>query len=130
MNYWILGAALISGLTVLAHIFGGGPEVLAPMLQSELSVYLQTIWTVVWHAISAILIIGTAVLVYGGIKPQRLVPAVTIVCAQYLAFAVLFLFYGITELGTLWPMPQWTAFTLIPLLAGIGLHRDARRTPE
>jgi len=128
MNYWIIAAGLVSGLTVVAHIFGGGPEILQPMLQSELSLYLKTVWRVVWHGISAILIIGTAGLIYGGIRPEKSKAAVALISVQYVGFSVLFLYYGITELGALWPMPQWMSFTLMPVLAGIGLRREMRKT--
>ncbi|HEB93492.1 MAG TPA: hypothetical protein ENI94_08495 [Gammaproteobacteria bacterium] len=48
---------------------------------------------------------------------------VVFVSSQYLTFAVLFiLYYGITHLGTLLPMPQWSVFLLMPALALAGLR--------
>ncbi len=130
MNYWILGAAFVSGLTFVAHIFGGGPDILVPMQAGEMSQYLKTIWTVVWHAVSVTIFIGTVCLIVEAIKPGKFTGLIWGICAQYLAFTVLFIYYGIAELGSLWPMPQWIAFSLIVVLAAIGMRRAGQTAPK
>ncbi len=126
MNYWYLGAAGLSGLTVLAHVFGGGPEVHAPVLQSGLSDYFKAIFSVIWHAISAILIINSLVLLGAGLGRPRGEAGALIVGVQYFSFAVLFVFYGLSRLDNLSQMPQWAVFFAVPLLVFFG-WRSGRR---
>lgn len=42
--------------------------------------------------------------------------------AQYLAYAGLFIGYGLAYVGTLWQTPQWIVFLLISALALVGLR--------
>ncbi len=126
MNYWILAASAVSGLTFIAHVFGGGPEILVPMLAGDMSPYLKTIWTVVWHAVSVTIFTGTVCLAIEAIKPGKYPGLIWSICAQYTAFTGMFLYYGIAQLGSLWPMPQWIAFLLIVILAVIGMRRTVK----
>jgi len=127
VNISILLAALLSFLTLGAHIFGGQPEIMVPVFESELSNYLKTILMVIWHAVSAILIINSAALLFASLKNQHRLTIVNIISIQYLFWAALFIFYGIKNLGTLWTMPQWIAFILIPALALWGLKQNKKR---
>ncbi len=127
MNIPILLASLLSFLTLGAHISGGQPEIMTPVLDSELSNYLKAILMVIWHAITAILLINSAVLFFSSLKKQYRITIISLTSIQYLFWAALFIFYGIKNLGTLWPMPQWIAFILIPALALWGLKQNKKR---
>ncbi len=121
MNISIMAAAALSALTLAAHVFGGYPEIMPPVLASELTPYLKAIMLVIWQAVTVILLINSLALIYGALKPKHRTMLVTMVSAQYLLWGGLFVYYGLTRLGTLWPMPQWIAFFLIPALAIFGL---------
>jgi len=121
-NKMVFVAGLLSVLTLFIHIFGGGPEVHDPVLQSALSVELKAILSVIWHAISAILLINAVALFIAAKSPMVLKPIVIIVSSQYLAFAALFIFYGVTHLDSLLPMPQWVIFIVLAVVGLIGLR--------
>ncbi|MDH5377604.1 MAG: hypothetical protein OEX00_04715 [Gammaproteobacteria bacterium] len=118
INKTVLAAAVLSGFTLLIHVFGGGPEVHDPVLASTLSVELKAILSVIWHAITFVLLINSVALVVAAKSPALTKPIVIMVSSQYLAFAALFVFYGITHLGSVAPMPQWIIFSV---LAAVGL---------
>ncbi len=122
MNYWLLGAGVLSGITFAAHIFGGGPEILVPLQNGDMAAVPKAIWTVVWHGVSATILIGTVGLIFAAIKPGRMSGMVWCICAQYTAFTALFIVYGLTKLQSLWIMPQWIAFSLIVALALAGMR--------
>ncbi len=122
MNKWIFSAGMLSVLTLLLHVFGGGPEILVPVLESELSVELKAILSVVWHMVTAILALN-ALALFCAARPHAFrKPLVVLVSSQNLAFAALFVFYGLTRLGTLLPMPQWVIFIVLAGLALAGLR--------
>ncbi len=127
MNIAIMAAAALSALTLAAHIFGGVPEIMIPVLASELTPYLKAIMVVIWDAVTVIMVINSLALIYAALKPKHRAILVTLISAQYILWGGLFVFYGITRLGTLWPMPQWIAFFLIPTLAILGLWLDKKR---
>ncbi len=122
MNKWILSAGILSLLTLLAHVFGGGPEIHDPVLESDLLVELKAVLSVIWHAITAILAINGVALFMASRHARYQKPIVLLIAGQYLAFAALFIFYGWIRLGTLAPMPQWTIFIAISVLALAGLR--------
>ena len=59
---------------------------------------------------------------------QRDDPALeAILSGIQLGFAAIFVFYGLTRLGTVMPMNQWTIFLIIPALTRFG---QSRRTSQ
>ncbi len=44
-------------------------------------------------------------------------PLLWMVCAIQFGFAGLFIWYGTTQLHSLWPMPQWVIFLGVPALS-------------
>ncbi len=123
MNYWILSAAGLSTLVLLAHVIGGGQDVHRPILNSELNDELKAYSSIIWHSATALLAIGSLSLLWAGMGNHYADGMAFVILLQYIAFAGLFIFYGITRLDSVWIMPQWTAFILIPALGGIGLWR-------
>ncbi len=122
MNKLILSAGILSVLILFAHIFDGGPKIHAPVLESDLSRALKAVLSVVWHAVTAVLAINSVALFLAAKSKGAEKMLVVFVSIQYLAFAALFIFYGITHLGTLLSMPQWGVFLLMPALALAGLR--------
>lgn len=125
MNHWILTAAALSAATVLIHLFGGGPEVHDPLLASGLSVPLKAYASILWHAVTVVLIANSTALLVAARHPTAQPYLVLMAVAQYLGFALLFGVYGMTRLGSLMPMPQWIIFVAISALALTGLWRSA-----
>ena len=125
MNRYLLAAAIMSFLTMLVHVFLGGPEVLDPGLASPLDDVWKAVFIVIWHAVTAVLLINAIALAIAA-RAAGAMPVALLVAAQYLAFTALFLFYGATMLGTLWPMPQWIIFIAIAAVI-LWPYRPGRR---
>ena len=130
MNILTLIAALMSALTLGVHTFLGGPEIYDPILGSDLENIFKTIFAVTWHIATTVMIVNSAALLYAAFKPEQRVGIVALVSLQYLAWAGLFIFYGLTRLDSIWPMPQWIAFILIPALALLGLWQSKNKSKE
>lgn len=121
MDYWMLSAAVLSFILLIAHFVGGGHEVHVPMLESDMSRVNKAYASIIWHGITAILIVGSAGFLWSAMGKAEGHGVAVIVAAQYGAFTCLFLFYGVLRLRSVWVMPQWTAFLAISILAGISL---------
>lgn len=124
MNWTRLAAALM-GLTFFIHVFGGGPEVHDPLQAALTDPFLAAFAAVLWHAVTVVL----AVLAGGlWVLAQRHDPALEVILSGIqLGFAALFVFYGLTRLGTMMPMNQWIIFLAIPALTRFG---QSRKRPQ
>ncbi|MDP3490622.1 MAG: hypothetical protein Q8R71_10835 [Phenylobacterium sp.] len=122
---WTRLAAALMGATLLIHVFAGGPEVHAPMLAALSDPGLGAFASILWHAVTVVL----AVLTVGlwGLAGRRDPLLEVVLSGVQLGFAGLFLFYGLTRLGAVWPMPQWVIFLAIPALTRFG---QTRRRPD
>lgn len=125
MNIPLLIATVVTCLTVLLHIFGGGPQYHDAYQQVLTSPELAAMAAVLWHAVTVCLIVFAAALAWLARHPNR--PLAIALSAMQFGWAALFVFYGITMLGTLWIMPQWVIFCAIPLLTLYG-SRQPRPT--
>ncbi|MFM7446921.1 MAG: hypothetical protein ACKO2N_24015, partial [Tabrizicola sp.] len=102
----------------LIHVFPGGKEIHRPMVSSELVAPLKAVWSVVWHGVTVVLAFGGIALITAAFFPEQALALAALPIAVFLGFAGLFIAYGILRLGTIWTLPQWTAFLVI---AGLGL---------
>lgn len=126
MNRAMLAATGLLLLTTWVHVFLGGPEIHQVIQASGLPLGLRAISAVLWHAVTVILLVFSAGC-FWMVRHDNPALAVVISAVQ-LGFAALFLVYGIWMLGTVWLMPQWIIFLLVPALIGMGLrgqHRTA-----
>lgn len=130
INKTVAAAGLLSLLLTALHIFGGGTDVHAPILASDLDVVLKGYSSVLWHGITASLLLCSAILIYASISKPSLQILTSIVIVQYLAYAAIFLFYGATRFESITVMPQWIAFLLIAAVATCGLLLDRRSSRE
>lgn len=125
INKTIATAGILSAILTAIHIFGGGADVHAPILSSQLDPLLKGYSSVLWHGITASLAICSVILLLAAKRQNERELLTWIVIAQFAAFALIFAFYGITRFGTLFLMPQWIAFLIIigVSLGGIYTHR-------
>lgn len=121
MNKWNFAAAALMALTFGVHVFAGGPEIHVAIQNSELSPYLRAISAVLWHAVTVVLAVFA--LAYFWLSRNDNKPLSIVIGVIQLGFAGLFLWYGITLLETVWPMPQWIIFLLIPAISAAGTIR-------
>lgn len=128
MNKPILAAALLSVLTLFVHVFAASPEYLTPALHSDMSPDQKTMYVALWFGVAIILAINTIALTIA-LKPDHRKPLVGLVSVQYLAYALLFIYLGITRAGSLWTQPQWTVFLLMAALAFWGAREKSASKP-
>ncbi|SFK95367.1 hypothetical protein [Shimia haliotis] len=124
MNPWMILASALLGLTTYVHVFLGGPEIHHVIQASSLSGSVRGVAAVLWHAVTVVLIafaLACAVMA----RHQNRALALLVIGIQ-LGFAALFVVYGLSLLGTLWVMPQWLIFTLIPAVMMCGLRWGQR----
>jgi hypothetical protein len=121
MNIPVAIAAGLMTLTIGAHVFGGGPEYHVVYQQVLPTQHLASMAAVLWHAVTVSLIVFLGALFWLVGHPSR--PLAFAISAVQLGWAALFLFYGITMLGSVWPMPQWVIFIAIPLLTLYGTRQ-------
>lgn len=119
INRLHLAAAALMGLTTLVHTFVGGPEINAPIRASTtLAPELISVLTVVWHIVTANLAILTLSLFWLSRHPN--LALANALLAMTLSYVALFVGYGLSDLGNLTTMPQWTGFAVIALLILLG----------
>lgn len=124
VNKWLLAASAASMSVFLLHLIGGGVDVHAPTLASAMSDLLKAYASVLWHFASAALLINSVALYLAARRQPLRVALTQLVIAQYLAFAALFMLYGLTRMGSLTVMPQWLLFLPIAALALYGLRAE------
>lgn len=124
LNRPLAAAGVLTILYTGVHVFAGGPEVHDPALASELSPMVKGVISVVWHMITAMMLLNGLALLWLSRKPGQAALG-WLVVAQFAAFAGLFIFYGLTRFGDLFTMPQWTGFAVIAAVAALGMRGRA-----
>jgi hypothetical protein len=127
MSKWMVAAAIVSLITLIVHVFAGGPEVHDALLAADIPVILKTYVSVIWHASTAVLLVNSLALGVAAFREPIRRPVAWIVTLQYLAYAALFVVYPLANLGTLLEMPQWIVFIAI---SGLALMGTTGRTSE
>ena len=121
MNIPIIICAAFMTLITGVHVIGGGPEYHAEYQSTLPTAHLTSMAGVLWHAITVNLAVMSVSLFWLARNPSA--PLAAALSAIQIGWAVLFLYYGLTQLGSPWPMPQWIPFLLIPLLTFYGLRQ-------
>jgi hypothetical protein len=127
-NKVIATASALSLAIAAAHIFGGGGDVHVPLLASDASDVLKGFVSVIWHGVTANLLICSFMLLVAARNQSYRTMLTGLVIANYLAFTGLFLFYGITRLGSVFLMVPWIGFAIIVSVASAGLWVDRKGT--
>lgn len=105
------------------HVFAGGPEVHEPALASDLPPLVKGVFSVVWHTITAFMLLNGLALAWLALRSDQTALG-WLVIAQFTAFGGMFIAYGLARFGDLITMPQWTGFWLIAGLAAWGLRYE------
>ncbi len=122
MDYWYLAATALSVATIGAHVIGGGPEIHQPVLKSDLAKDVKTVVSVIWHAITAIMVLSAIWL--GLASVGRGLGGMPYIAAQFFAFTGLFMLYGYLRFGSLFKFPQVYIFFSLGLLVFVGYWRE------
>lgn len=119
-NRFALVAALLMAVTSAAHLLGGEFDVHRPLLATAKTTEDALYVSVLWHGVSAMLVLNTLAACYGA---RWHAPAVLwLAGAQTVALGLVFMAYGLLRTGSLFIAPQWT----ILLLAGAFAFLAAR----
>jgi hypothetical protein len=121
---WTRVAAALMGLTFLIHVFAGGRGVHAPMQAALTDPGLAAFASLLWHAVTVMLAVSAVGL--WSLARRRDAVLEAVLSSMHIGLAALFIFYGLTRLGTLTLMPQWIIFLAIPALTRFG---QSRRVP-
>lgn len=121
MNLWLLSAGVAALLLDLVHIFPGGREIHRPMVAAHWPEPAKAVWSVVWHAVTAVMAFGGLALIAAAFLPDQALALSVLPLALFLTAAVLFMVYGLIRLGTVRVLLQWVAFLVISVLGLVGL---------
>jgi hypothetical protein len=69
MNLWLLAAGMAALVLDLIHVFPGGREIHRPMVASHWPEPAKAVWSVVWHAATAVMALGGLALIAAGLLP-------------------------------------------------------------
>lgn len=125
---WNLAAFAVMALTVVAHVFGGGPEIWLPVYESNLSETVRITEGFIWHSLTAMFIIMAGLNIIAYAKPN--VSAGINISLASLNFIIggVALIYGFAQTGSVLITPQWVLFlpmAVFNYLAFIVANRQA-----
>ena len=120
MNYYLLAAAGISGLTTLVHLFAGGPSIARPLLNAPMDDVARYTNYYCWHMVSIMLVAMTAGYWIAALYPAQMALAImmTVLAGAFTVWNVILI--GWKRQSWL-QMPQWMLFLPIAILGVIGL---------
>ena len=115
----IWAGAMFVGAAAI-HAFMGGPEINAPIQSSALDPVVRSVAAVVWHVITALALVLAGALFWVARHPNPTV--LWIIHGINASFVAIFLWVGVAQLGSVWPMPQWTIFAAISAVMFWGMR--------
>ncbi|MEU5812068.1 hypothetical protein [Streptomyces sp. NPDC047718] len=109
MNGWLLTAGGIAAATTLIHVTAGGRSIVRPLLASEVAGEPKRTLHVVWHMVTADLLLSSIALLALAFASAPSTLLTLFIAAHYLAYAAVFL---TVTLAADWPrpllqLPQW-----------------------
>jgi hypothetical protein len=116
MNRPFALAAVLMGATALLHLIGGEFDVHRPLLARAIAPTDAPFISILWHGVSAMLVLSAVVMALAARNPERHASGVWVAVLWNAALGGLFISYGFVHLGSLFILPQWTL-----LLAGAAL---------
>lgn len=123
LSYAFLAAAAANLATAAIHVFAGAPEIIAPVLATDLPLTVKAVVDVLWHHITGLLILAAFACLWAARHAAWRMPVLVLVGGQYVLISVLFLGLGFYWFASPWPMPQWVLFSTMAGLMGLGARR-------
>ncbi|MFF5447552.1 hypothetical protein [Streptomyces sp. NPDC012888] len=122
MNGWLLTAGGIGAATTVIHILAGGRSIVRPLLGSEVAVEPKRTLHVVWHMVTADLLLSSGALLALAFAAAPSTALVLFIAAQFFAYAAVFLIVTLTAdwRRPLLQLPQWMLLLPVAILALIG----------
>jgi hypothetical protein len=127
VSWWFVAAAAICLITSAIHVLAGAPEVISPLLASDLPTSVKGVMDVIWHQITALLVIGCGASLVAAVRPDWRLPVTLLIGGHFALIALLFLLLGAMWFSSPWPMPQWVLFATAAILLLVGWRRGASR---
>jgi hypothetical protein len=106
LSYAFLAAAVANLATAAIHVFAGAPEIIAPVLATNLPIAVKAVVDVLWHHITGMLILAALACLWAARHAAWRLPVLVLVGGQYALISVLFLGLGFYWFASPWPMPQ------------------------
>ena len=125
---WNLAALAIMALTVVAHAFGGGPEIWEPVFASGLNETVRISMGLVWHGLTGLFIVMTALGAVAYFKPDLSAGINLSMVLTNLTFGLLALIYGYVSTGNVWVLPQWILFLPMAIFTFLALKTALKPT--
>ncbi len=119
MNTFLALAAASSALVCLLHIFGGGPQVVGPLLRSEMDEVPKYLNYYCWHLVTLTLVMMTSGFMLAALDPLESTLALLMTVLAGL-FAIWSIGLVLWKRQSLWDMPQWLLFLPIAALGALG----------
>lgn len=113
---WNLAAAAIMAITVVAHVFGGGPEIWLPVYESSLSEPVRITMGLVWHGLSILFAIMAGLSVVAFARPKFSAGINLSLLPINFGLGGLALIYGFVSTGGVLVLPQWIIFLPMALI--------------
>lgn len=113
---WNLAAAAIMVITVVAHVFGGGPEIWLPVYESGLSEPVRITMGLVWHGLSILFAIMAGLSLVAFARPKFSAGINLSLMPINLGLGGLALIYGFVSTGGVLVLPQWIIFLPMVLI--------------
>lgn len=107
---WNLAAFAVMALTVVAHAFGGGPEIWVPVYESNLPEAVRITMGLVWHGLTVIFIIMAVLSLIAFVQPELSAGINLSLMPINLGIGGLALVYGFMSTGGVLLLPQWILF--------------------
>ncbi|HEY8577947.1 MAG TPA: hypothetical protein VIL88_16595 [Devosia sp.] len=124
-SWWFVAAGALSLITSAIHVLAGTPEIMSPLLASNLPHVVKGVFDVMWHQITVLLLIGSGAALAAATRPAWRRPVAVLIGGQFALIAVLFLGLGAMWFSSPWPMPQWVLFGAMAILLLVGCRRGA-----
>ncbi len=120
-RFWCFAAGAGSLIITVLHVVSGGPQFHDPALASALPDAWKAAFSTVWHEVTALLLLNGVFLIAAGMTWRKNALALLLMLLLNVAFAVLFLGYGLGRLGDPWILLQWILFAGLSLMIVLAL---------
>ncbi len=124
---WNLAAGAIMVVTVVAHVFGGGPEIWQPVYASNLNETVRITMGLVWHGLTVLFIIMAVLSIIAYQKPEFSVGINLSLFPINLGLGGFALIYGFISTGNPWVLPQWILFLPMAIFTFMALKSASNR---